>query len=47
MLGWFNMGSTVIVLAAGDTLEWLPALEPGRKVRQGEAIGDTFPGRSP
>lgn len=37
-LGWFNMGSTVILMfaAAGPTL--VPGLAPGRPVRMGERI---------
>jgi phosphatidylserine decarboxylase len=38
-LGRFNMGSTVILLAAPGVLEWSPELTPGHVVRMGEAIG--------
>lgn len=38
-LGRFNMGSTVILLAAPGVLEWSQPLAPGRVVRMGEAIG--------
>ncbi|MEQ1438179.1 archaetidylserine decarboxylase [Fontimonas sp. SYSU GA230001] len=38
-LGRFNMGSTVILLAAPGAVEFDPTLAPGRTVRMGEAIG--------
>ncbi|SFF31086.1 phosphatidylserine decarboxylase [Fontimonas thermophila] len=38
-LGRFNMGSTVILLAPPDSVEWIPTLAPGQTVRMGEAIG--------
>jgi len=37
LLGWFNMGSTVIVLSNG--IDGLADLEEGQKVRMGEALG--------
>jgi phosphatidylserine decarboxylase len=39
LLGWFNMGSTVIVLIPADFGHWQPALISGRSLRMGEAIG--------
>jgi phosphatidylserine decarboxylase len=43
-IGRFNLGSTVIVLFPAGEVEWAPGLEPGRKVRVGEAIGVRAPG---
>ena len=39
LLGWFNMGSTVILLLPADACEWNDDLRSGEKVRVGEAIG--------
>lgn len=39
LLGWFNMGSTVIVLLPPETCSWRPDLSFGRRVQMGEAIG--------
>jgi len=39
LLGWFNMGSTVIVLLPAGVCEWHDALVPGATVRMGAAIG--------
>jgi phosphatidylserine decarboxylase len=39
LLGWFNMGSTVIVVFPGNVCEWADTLEPGRTLRMGETIG--------
>ncbi len=39
LLGWFNMGSTVIILMPRDACEWHDDLEPGKTVRMGESIG--------
>ena len=38
LLGWFNMGSTVIVLTPSD-VQWDADLAPGDTLRMGEAIG--------
>lgn len=38
-LGWFNMGSTVIVLLPPDISDSFDAAAPGRVVRMGECIG--------
>lgn len=43
LLGWFNMGSTVIVLLPPDTCAWRDDLVTGRRVRMGEAIGRLLP----
>jgi phosphatidylserine decarboxylase len=39
LLGWFNMGSTVIMLLPENTCEWDTDLQAGGTVRVGEAIG--------
>ena len=39
LLGWFNMGSTVIVLLPKDTCNWRAELISGVTTRMGEAIG--------
>ena len=39
LLGWFNMGSTVILLLPEGAAEWHDTLLPGSSVRMGEAIG--------
>ena len=39
LLGWFNMGSTVIVVFPDGVCEWADMLEPGRTLRIGETIG--------
>jgi phosphatidylserine decarboxylase len=39
LLGWFNLGSTVILLFPPGTCEWHASLEPGSAVRVGRAIG--------
>lgn len=38
LLGWFNMGSTVIVLGANKAFDWLPRLETGETVRMGQRL---------
>jgi phosphatidylserine decarboxylase len=40
LLGWFNMGSTVILLLPEGMSEWDDDLEPGETLRMGEAIGE-------
>ena len=37
--GRFNMGSTVILLAAPGAVQYLQDLKPGQTVKMGEAIG--------
>lgn len=39
LLGWFNMGSTVIVLLPHNICTWHPTLVGGASVKMGEAIG--------
>lgn len=39
LLGWFNMGSTVILLLPPGAAEWAEHLEPGKTLVMGEAIG--------
>ncbi len=39
LLGWFNMGSTVILLSPAGMYEWDGKLRSGATVRVGEAIG--------
>ena len=39
LLGWFNMGSTVIVLFPKGTCRWHESLQPGETLRMGQAIG--------
>ncbi|MDJ0793958.1 MAG: archaetidylserine decarboxylase [Woeseiaceae bacterium] len=40
LLGWFNMGSTVIILMPPGVCEWDDDLEPGETLRMGEEIGE-------
>ncbi|MDX1518438.1 MAG: phosphatidylserine decarboxylase, partial [Woeseiaceae bacterium] len=46
LIGWFNMGSTVIVLLPDDAGEWVSSFRPGTRVRMGEAIGRMTADRS-
>jgi len=39
LLGWFNMGSTVILLSPAGVCEWDDKLRSGASVRVGETIG--------
>ena len=39
MVGWFNMGSTVIVLMPPGTCTWREGLAKGTSLRMGESIG--------
>lgn len=39
LLGWFNMGSTVILLLPEKSCEWAPGFEPGTITRMGQSIG--------
>lgn len=39
LLGWFNMGSTVILLLPKGSCDWRETLQPGNAVSMGEAIG--------
>ena len=45
-MGRFNMGSTVILLAAKN-VEWLPTLRAGQAVKMGELIGQFRPRKKP
>ncbi len=38
LLGWFNMGSTVILLMPQGAIQWSPALQSGKTVQMGTAI---------
>ena len=40
LLGWFNMGSTVIMLLPEGVCEWDDDLEPGETLRMGVEIGE-------
>jgi phosphatidylserine decarboxylase len=44
LLGWFNMGSTVILLVPDDCGEWGENLVAGQTVRMGQRIGTISPG---
>lgn len=39
LVGWFNMGSTIILLLPAGRCEWAGTLVAGRPVRMGERIG--------
>lgn len=39
LLGWFNMGSTVILLTPPGVCTWNNSLQPGAILRMGESIG--------
>ena len=41
LLGWFNMGSTVIVLTPPGAVQWAPELTAGSTLRMGQGIGQT------
>lgn len=45
LLGWFNMGSTVIVLFPPGACAFSPAMRPGETVRMGQTIGRTTLGQ--
>ncbi|MGB5164465.1 MAG: archaetidylserine decarboxylase [Woeseiaceae bacterium] len=38
LLGWFNMGSTVILLLPANTCEWHSHMRPGETLRMGTSI---------
>ena len=40
LLGWFNMGSTVILVLPDGAGEWRSGLTPGTTLRMGESIGN-------
>jgi len=39
LLGWFNMGSTVVLLFPADTAEWSAEIHPGSVLKMGQRIG--------
>lgn len=39
LLGWFNLGSTVVLLLPARNCEWHDDLKPGASLRVGEVIG--------
>ena len=39
LLGWFNLGSTVVILLPPGACRFSPALAPGNKVKMGQSIG--------
>lgn len=43
LLGWFNMGSTVILLLPPGACTWWPQVRGGQKLRLGEAMGSLPP----
>jgi phosphatidylserine decarboxylase len=43
LMGWFNMGSTVILLFPQGRVTWLPELAAGRSIRVGQALGRVAP----
>ncbi len=43
LLGWFNMGSTVILLLPANQGTWNESLRPGATLRVGEVIGQFTP----
>ena len=38
-MGWFNMGSTVILLFPKDRVQWLAGLAAGMPIRVGQPLG--------
>jgi phosphatidylserine decarboxylase len=44
LLGWFNMGSTVILLLPEGVATWHESMRPGTAVRIGEAIASLHSG---
>lgn len=45
MIGWFNMGSTVILLFPPGSSDDFAGLEPGQRVQTGQAIGRILPAK--
>jgi phosphatidylserine decarboxylase len=39
LMGWFNMGSTVILLFPKGCVQWQPQLTSGMAIRVGQALG--------
>ena len=46
LLGWFNMGSTVIILLPPLACQFSPELARGKKIRMGQSIGRMIRGAS-
>lgn len=44
LLGWFNMGSTVIVLVPQNSYQWDEAFVTGATVQMGATVGRVLPG---
>jgi phosphatidylserine decarboxylase len=44
LLGQFNLGSTVVVVAEKGLIDWDAGSITGRKVRMGEGLGQSRPG---
>ena len=45
LVGWFNMGSTVILLLPEGAVRWLESTAAGSKVRMGQAVAEPLRGR--
>jgi phosphatidylserine decarboxylase len=45
LLGWFNMGSTVILLMPSAVCDWDDDLQPGTTLRVGEVMGQLLPAK--
>jgi len=43
LMGWFNMGSTVVLLFPKGHVQWRPELASGMSVRVGQALGQVQP----
>ena len=43
LMGWFNMGSTVIVLFPKGRVQWLTSLAAGMAIRVGQPLGRILP----
>ncbi len=42
-MGWFNMGSTVILLFPKGCMQWQPSLQSGMPIRVGQPLGRMHP----
>jgi phosphatidylserine decarboxylase len=40
-MGRFNMGSTVILILPPDTIDWLPDVKAGERIRMGQSLART------
>lgn len=45
LLGQFNLGSTVVIVAGPGSVTWEPGLETGTGIRMGQRLGTSLPGR--